>query len=71
MDQDKMDTGETERERQGSVASIGTSKRRRDDDSDEDSGVYARIQDLEEFIFNESNKVNKTAAKHGQLLERN
>ena len=60
-----MDTGESDRDRRGSVTSItGASKRRRDEETEDDGGVYAKIrQDLEEFIFNESNKINKNAAK--------
>ena len=60
-----MDTGEEDRQRRGSVTSIGTSKRRRDDDESEDDGGYIRIrQELEDYIFNENNKVSKTAAKN-------
>ena len=61
-----MDTGEAERERRGSTTSLtGASKRRRDEDPEEDGGVYAKIrQDLEEYVFNENNKVTKTAAKN-------
>ena len=67
-----MDTTDKERDRRGSVTSIGTSKRRRDDpnkdtedEGEEDSSVYAKIRlDLEDYIFNENSKVNKAAAKH-------
>lgn len=60
-----MHTGEEDRQRRGSVTTIGTSKRRRDDDESEDDGGYIRIrQELEDYIFNENNKVSKTAAKN-------
>ena len=60
-----MDTGDEDRQRRGSVASVGTTKRRRDDDESEDDGGYIKIrQELEEYIFNENNKVSKTAAKN-------
>ena len=60
-----MDTGEEERQRRGSVASVGASKGRRDEDEVEEDGGYIKIrQELEEYIFNENNKVSKTAAKN-------
>lgn len=60
-----MDTGEDESQRRGSVTSVGGSKRRRDEEEVEEDGGYIKIrQELAEYVFNENNKVSKTAAKN-------
>ena len=54
---------EDERQRRGSVT--GASKRRRDDEDGVNDGTYVQIRsELEEFLFNDSNKINKLSAKN-------
>lgn len=59
-----METDE-DRQRRGSVTSVGGSKRRRDvEDVEEDEGYLKIRQEMEEYLFNDNNKVSKTAAKN-------
>ena len=61
---DAMETDE-DRQRRGSVTSVGGSKRRRDaEEVEEDEGYLKIRQEMEEYLFNDNNKVSKTAAKN-------